>query len=51
MESEKPTEEASAVQERFNWQVAWRDEGKVAQALYAGEAIDEMNCLACCLAI
>src|SRR5947209_7719204 len=43
MESEKPTEEASVVQERLNWQVAWRDEGKVAQALYAGEAIDEMH--------
>jgi len=43
MESEKPTEEASVVQERLNWQVAWRDEGKVAQALYAGESIDEMH--------
>src|SRR6266478_2189759 len=43
MESEKPTEEASVVQERLNWQVAWRDEGKVAQALYAGETIDEMH--------
>ncbi len=43
MESEKPTEEASAMQERLTWQVAWRDEGKVAQALYAGEAIDEMH--------
>jgi Transposase DDE domain len=43
IESEKPTEEASVVQERLNWQVAWRDEGKVAQALYAGEAIDEMH--------
>ena len=43
MESEKPTEEESVVQERLNWQVAWRDEGKVAHALYAGEAIDEMH--------
>ena len=43
MEREKPTEEASVVQERLNWQVAWRDEGKVVQALYAGEAIDEMH--------
>jgi hypothetical protein len=43
MESEKPTEEESVVQERLNWQVAWKDEGKVAQALYAGEAIDEMH--------
>jgi hypothetical protein len=43
MESEKSTEEESVVQERLNWQVAWRDEGKVAQALYAGEARDEMH--------
>jgi Transposase DDE domain len=43
MESEKPREEESVVQERLKWQVAWRDEGKVAQALYAGEAIDEMH--------
>lgn len=43
MESEKPTEEGSVVQDRLNWQVAWRDEGKVAQALYAGETIDEMH--------
>src|SRR5947199_613034 len=40
MENEKQT---SVVQERLNWQVAWRDEGKVAQALYAGESIDEMH--------
>jgi hypothetical protein len=43
MESEKPTEEESVVQERLKWQVAWRDEGKVAQALYAREALDEMH--------
>jgi Transposase DDE domain len=43
MESEKPTEEGSVVQDRLNWQVACRDEGKVARALYAGEAIDEMH--------
>src|SRR6266849_825057 len=43
MESEKPTEDGSVVQDRLNWQVAWRDEGKVAQALYAGETIDEMH--------
>lgn len=43
MESEKPTEEESVVQERLNWQVACRDEEKVAQALYAGETIDEMH--------
>jgi hypothetical protein len=47
MESEKQTEKlpeaASVVQERLNWQVAERDDTKVAQALYAGEAIDEMH--------
>src|SRR6266849_2274907 len=43
MESEKPTEDGSVVQDRLNWQVAWRDEGKVAQALYAGEPIEEMH--------
>jgi hypothetical protein len=47
MESEKQTEkitgEASVVQERLTGQVAGRDDTKVAQALYAGEAIDEMQ--------
>jgi hypothetical protein len=43
MESQTPTEEVSVVQERLNWQVAWRDDAHVAQALYAGEAIDEMH--------
>jgi len=43
MESEKSTEEASVVQARLNWQVAWRDDEKVAQALYAGETIEEMH--------
>ncbi|HEV7234785.1 MAG TPA: transposase [Ktedonobacteraceae bacterium] len=47
MESEKPieqpSEEASIVQERLNWQVAERDDTKVAQALYAGETIEEMH--------
>src|SRR5260370_34304584 len=43
MESEKSTEEGSVVQDRLNWQVAWRDERKVAQALYAGEPRDEMH--------
>jgi len=47
MESEKQTEkttgEASVVQERLNWQVAERDDTKVAQALYAGETIEEMH--------
>lgn len=34
---------ASAVQERLNWQVASRDDARVAQALYAGEVIEEMH--------
>jgi hypothetical protein len=29
--------------ERLNWQLAWRDDGRVAQALYAGEEIEEMH--------
>ncbi len=40
---EKPREERSVVQERLNWQVAWRDDTKVGQALYAGETIEEMH--------
>jgi len=39
----KPSEERSVVQQRLNWQVAWRDDRKVGQALYAGEAIEEMH--------
>src|SRR5947207_14485992 len=35
--------EPSAVMERLNWQLAWRDDGRVAQALYAGEEIEEMH--------
>src|SRR5712692_508464 len=35
--------EASIVQERLNWKLACRDDAKVAQGLYAGEAIDEMH--------
>ena len=42
-QSEKPTEEGSVVQYRLNWQVAWRDDTKVGQALYAGETIEEMH--------
>src|SRR5437764_1061987 len=41
--SEKPPQEGSVVQERLNWQVAWRDDTKVGQALYAGETIEEMH--------
>ena len=33
----------SAVQERLNWQVARRDDARVARALYAGEAVEEMH--------
>src|SRR5260370_14813804 len=47
MESEKGTDEhaegPSVIQERLNWKLAWRDDGKVAQGLYAGEAIEEMH--------
>jgi len=42
-QSEKSSEEGSVVQERLSWQVAERDDRKVAQALYAGETIDEMH--------
>jgi hypothetical protein len=40
--SEEPGE-PSAVMERLNWQLARRDDGQVAQALYAGEEIEEMH--------
>src|SRR5207253_3121191 len=43
METEKPGEAGSVVQERLNWQVAYRDDTKVGQALYAGEPIEEMH--------
>ncbi len=47
MESEKqtdpPSEEPSVVQERLSWRVAWRDDVKVAQALYDGGTIEEMH--------
>lgn len=42
-QSEKPTEEGSIVQERLNWQVVWRDDTKVGQALYTGEPIEAMH--------
>jgi hypothetical protein len=35
--------ELSAVLERLNWQLARRDDKRVAQGLYAGEAIEEMH--------
>jgi hypothetical protein len=43
METEKPSEAGSVVQERLNWQIACRDDRKVGQALYAGEPIEEMH--------
>jgi hypothetical protein len=47
MESKPETIEASKepsiVQERLNWKLAWRDDAKVAQGLYAGEDIEEMH--------
>lgn len=43
MESEQPAGESSVIQERLDWQVAWRDDVHVAQALYAGQVIDEMH--------
>jgi len=35
--------EPSAVMERLSWQVAYRDDKRVAQGLYAGEEIEEMH--------
>ena len=35
--------EPSAVMERLSWQWASRDDARVAQALYAGEEIEEMH--------
>jgi len=35
--------EPSAVMERLNWQLARRDDKRVAQALYAGEELEEMH--------
>src|ERR1700726_2566791 len=42
-ETTKASEETSIVQERLNWKGAWRDDAQVAQGLYAGEAIEEMD--------
>src|SRR5256714_12387045 len=46
MESQQASEQAegaSVIQERLNWKLAYRDDTKVAQGLYAGEAIEEMH--------
>src|SRR6185437_12749039 len=42
-ESPEVAKEPSIVQERLNWKVAYRDDAKVAQGLYAGEEIEEMH--------
>ncbi len=42
-ETNKASKETSIVQERLNWQLAWRDDAQVAQGLYAGEDIEEMH--------
>lgn len=42
-ESSEASKETSIVQERLNWKLAWRDDAKVAQGLYAGEEIEEMH--------
>src|ERR1700726_2029786 len=43
--TDPPSEKATGVQARLNWKGAFRDDEKVAQALYAGETIDEMHYL------
>jgi hypothetical protein len=35
--------EPSALMERLAWQLAWRDDGRVAQAIHGGEEIEEMH--------
>ncbi len=42
-EADQEKSEPSAVMERLNWQLAWRDDERVAQALYAGEEMEEMH--------
>ncbi len=42
-EISEASKETSIVQERLNWKLAWRDDAKVAQGLYAGEEIEEMH--------
>src|SRR5713101_5518590 len=37
------SEEPSVVMERLNWQLAWRDDARVAQALYTREELEEMH--------
>jgi hypothetical protein len=40
--SQEPRE-PSVVQERLNWRIAYRDDQKVAQAIYEGQEIEEMH--------
>lgn len=42
-EAEREKSEPSAMMERLHWQLAWRDDERVAQALYAGEEMEEMH--------
>ena len=42
-EADEEKSEPSAVMERLNWQLAWRDDERVAQALYAGEEMEEIH--------
>ncbi len=42
-ESSQEQSSSSAVMERLNWQLAWRDDERVAQALYQGDEIEEMH--------
>ena len=42
-EISEASNQASIVQERLSWKLAWRDDAKVAQGLYAGEEIEEMH--------
>jgi hypothetical protein len=42
-EAAEEQNEPSAVLERLSWRLAWRDDKRVAQALYAGEELEEMH--------
>lgn len=37
------TQEPSVLEARLNWRLAWRDDERVAQAIYAGEEIEEIH--------
>src|SRR3989442_15158925 len=40
---EEESQEPSVVAERLNWRLAGRDDARVAQAIYAGEEIEEIH--------